>query len=74
MQENYQALGSTFCNENYPFTKTPPPTSISLCDFLIRDTMHSRAAARGAEPDNARYSVNAVSRQDFNSTLSLMKL
>lgn len=56
------------------FTKTPPPTSISLCGFLIRDRMHSHAAAWGAEPGNARYTVNAVSRQDFNSTLSLMKL
>lgn len=71
MQENYQALGLTSYNGTHPFHKT---TSISLCDFLIRDRMHSRAAAWGAKSDNVRYPVNAESRQDFNSTLSLMKL
>lgn len=54
------------------FTETPPPTSISLCDFLIRDRMHSCSCMRSRISD--RYPVNAVSRQDFNFTLSLMKL
>lgn len=61
-QEYSQAVSSPSFNEIITLlAKTSLPTSTSLCDFLIRDGMHSNV-------------VSAVCRQDFNSTLSLMKL
>lgn len=73
-QEYSQALGSPSCNKITTLVaKIPLPTSIPLWAFLIRDGMCPNVITRGAQLDNAAYPVSAVRRQDFNSTLSLMK-